>query len=413
MITNNPEIRNFFIKFLGIILISILLVFGVSNLTLNTIKVKVVENNQIMLGTIISKYPEIEEDIVGIITQGRNTNSLNLGKEVLEKYGYSDEISLDNEAIINKSMPTIIKHNSILVMCLIIMFLIICINYFRKLYSDIKDMTNYVYYSSEHKNYDMKNKNQEGQIGLLKTELMKMTDILRENVELLKKEKIFLNNAISDISHQLKTPMTSLILLNDFMYEDIPKEVRIDFLDKTKTQLNRMDWLIKSMLKLSKLEAKVIDFKKEEVNIKVLIHKAVEPVKLLIDTKEIDLSISGDDSAKLIGDCNWSSEALINIIKNCVEHTKHKGKLEIYYEESTMFSEIVVKDSGEGIDEKDIKHIFKRFYKGKNSTKEDSVGIGLAMAKSIIESQHGDIKVKSQKGKGTEFTITFHKSYCD
>lgn len=413
MIFNNPEVKSFFIKFFGMILISILLVFGVSNLTLNSIKDKVIENNQIIVGTVASKYPELEEDIVGIITQGRNENNTQLGKEILDKYGYNDDLSRGNEPIISKSINKVYTFNSVLLASVIIMILGIVIEYFIKLYSEIKDMTSYVYYSSEHKNYNMKNKNQEGQMGLLKTELMKMTNILKENVELLKNEKVFLNNAISDISHQLKTPMTSLILINDFMYEDIPKDIRIDFLDKTKSQLNRMDWLIKSMLKLSKIEAKVIEFKKEEVNIKTLIHKAIEPTKMLIDTKELNLIIKGDNNAQFRGDYNWCTEALVNIIKNCVEHTPNNGELEIYYEENSMFSEITIKDSGEGIDESDIKHIFKRFYKGKNSTKEDSVGIGLAMAKSIIESQNGDISVKSEKNNGTEFTIIFHKSYCD
>ncbi|MGL5313592.1 MAG: sensor histidine kinase [Peptostreptococcaceae bacterium] len=413
MIINNPEVKNFFVKFFILVSICVLLIFGISNMTLNSIKNKVIENNQIIIGTIVNKYPELEEEIVGIVTQGRNTQNLNLGKEILEKYNYSAKVGISTEPILSKSMNDIYKYNSILVISIIVMFLAIIIEHFIKLYKDIRDMTNYVYYSSEHKNYNMKNKNQEGEIGLLKTELMKMTNILKENVELLKNEKIFLNNAISDISHQLKTPMTSLILLNDLMYNDIEKEVRIDFLNRTKTQLNRMDWLIKSMLKLSKIEAKVIEFKKEEVNIKELVHRAIEPTKVLIEEKNIDIIVSGENESNFVGDNNWCTEALVNIIKNCVEHTPKYGSLKISYKESTMYTEIIIEDSGEGIDEQDIKHIFKRFYRGKNSVKEDSVGIGLAMAKSIIESQNGDISVKSQKNKGTEFIIIFHKNYCD
>ena len=106
---------------------------------------------------------------------------------------------------------------------------------------------------------------------------------------------------------------------------------------------------------------------------------------------------------------NWTTEALVNIIKNCVEHTFSNGSLDISYEKNSLYTEIVIKDSGEGIDKKDLPHIFKRFYKGKSSSKEDSVGIGLAMAKSIIEGQKGDISVKSEKNKGTQFNIIFHK----
>lgn len=274
-------------------------------------------------------------------------------------------------------------------------------------------MTDYVYNISEGRNFEMKNRNQEGQIGILKTELLKMTNILKEKVKLLNKEKIFLNDIISDISHQLKTPMTSLIILNDLMYDDLPKETKVEFLDKIKSQLSRMEWLIKSMLKLSKVEAKVIDFENKKINIKELINKSISPSLIPMELKNIDLSINGDEKASYIGDINWSSEALVNIIKNCVEHTNENGSLTINYEENPLYSEIIIKDSGEGIDKKDLPHIFKRFYKGKNSSKSDSVGIGLAMAKSIIESQNGDIYARSEKNKGTEFHIIFHKNYSD
>ncbi|UPA29458.1 HAMP domain-containing histidine kinase [Terrisporobacter glycolicus] len=273
-------------------------------------------------------------------------------------------------------------------------------------------MTDYVYNSSEGVRFEMKNRNQDGQIGLLKTELIKMTNILKEKVELLNNEKIFLNNTISDISHQLKTPMTSLVILNDLMYEDLPQETKIEFLDKIKSQLNRMEWLVKSMLKLSKVEAKVIDFEKKEVKIKELIKRSVAPSLIPMEIKNIELSISGDDNTSYIGDINWSSEAFVNIIKNCIEHTPQGGKINISYDENPIYCEVVIKDSGEGIDKKDLPHIFKRFYKGKAS-KEDSVGIGLAMSKSIIESQNGDIYVNSEKNQGTEFHIIFHKTYGD
>lgn len=413
MIFKNPEVKNLFLKFMIVIIISILLVLGVSNLTINTIQNKVIENNQILVGTLVKEYPQIEKDIIGIITQGKNAENLKYGEEILNKYGYYKGINKNNEPIINESINQVYKYSLGLASIIIFMMLSIIVEYLVKLYKDISDMTNYVYNSSENKEYNMKNKNQEGQIGLLKTELMKMTNILREKVDLLKNEKIFLNDAISDISHQLKTPLTSLVLINEILYDDVPKEVKIDFLDKTKLMLNRMEWLVKSMLKLSKIDAKVIDFKKDKVNIKELIYKSIEPSKMLMESKNIDLSVKGEEEFYFIGDMEWSVEALVNIIKNCVEHTKEHGKLEITYNNNPIYSEIIVKDNGQGIHKEDLKHIFKRFYKGKNSTKEDSVGIGLAMAKSIINSQGGDIKVKSVINKGTEFHITIHKSYCD
>ena len=413
MFLSNIEVKSFIIKYIGLFLVSLMLSLGVSFLSVNIIKNKVVENNQALIGNIISENPNMESNIVSIITQGNSKENLELGKEILEKYNYDNRISLRNEPIITSSIKSLFNLNALLIFVIFVMIFALVIYYLKKIYNDIKDMTDYVYNSSEGRNFEMNNKNQEGQIGLLKTELLKMTTVLKEKVELLNKEKIFLNDTISDISHQLRTPMTSLIILNDLMYEDIPKETKIEFLNKIKSQLKRMEWLIKSMLKLSKLEAKVIDFKNEKVNINELIKRSLQPNLIPIELKNIDLSINGDKNIYYTGDINWSTEALVNVIKNCIEHTPEGGKLQINYDQNPLYSEIVIKDSGEGIDKNDLPNIFKRFYKGKSSTKEDSVGIGLAMAKSIIESQNGDIYVKSEKNKGAEFHIILHKTYGD
>ena len=412
MIRYNPEIKSYVKSFFILFIITIVLCVGTTFSAINIIKDKVIENNQAIIGQIISQRPEVEEEIIDIITQGNSKENINLGKEILAKYNYGNNLSLTNEPIIKESMSKIFIIFLILICFVLIVSLILAILYFRKIYKDIKDMTDYVYNSSEGRNFDMKNRNQEGQIGLLKTELIKMTNILKEKVELLNNEKIFLNEVISDISHQLKTPMTSLIILNDLMYEDLPKETKIEFLDKIKSQLNRMEWLIKSMLKLSKVEAKVIDFEKKEVKVSELIKKSISPSLISMEIKNIELTVNGDENISYIGDINWSCEAFVNIIKNCVEHTDTNGKINISYEENPLYCEIVIKDNGEGIDKKDLPHIFRRFYKGKSS-KDDSVGIGLAMAKSIIESQNGDIYVKSEKNKGSEFHIIFHKTYGD
>ena len=412
MFRYNVEMKSFIRRFIILVFTALILCSGVTSLTLNLIKEKVVENNQAIIGNILTDRPELEEEIIDIITQGNSKENIELGRKILDKYNYNSNITLKNEPIINESMKYIFNINCIFICIILMLCMILTLSCFKKIYDDIKDMTDYAYNSSEGRNFEMKNRNQEGQIGLLKTELIKMTNILKEKVELLNNEKIFLNNTISDISHQLKTPMTSLIILNDLMYEDLPTETKIEFLDKIKSQLNRMEWLVKSMLKLSKVEAKVINFEKKEVKINELIKRSVAPSLIPMEIKNIKLSIDGDENTSYIGDINWSSEAFVNIIKNCIEHTPQDGRIDINYAQNPLYCEVVIKDSGEGIDKKDLPHIFKRFYKGKTS-KEDSVGIGLAMAKSIIESQNGDIYVESEINKGTEFHIIFHKTYGD
>ena len=409
-ILSNPEIKKYNISIIALFLITIILSIFINTLNLNIIKADVIQNNQAIVGNIVSKYPELEKDIVSVITQAKNKENTDLGAKVLQKYNYDSSTNLSQEPIVQNNIYKMLKINILFITFVFLCLITISFYFFIKIYRDIKDMTDYVYHSSEGREYEMKNKNQEGQIGLLKTEIMKMTTVLKEKVALLHSEKIFLNDTISDISHQLKTPMTSLMLLTDLMYNDLDKEKKIEFLDRTNAQLSRMDWLIKSMLKLSKLEAKVIDFKTEKVNINELIRRSISPLSVPMELKNISLNINGDKEASYIGDIEWSSEALGNIIKNCIEHTKEGGTLDITYEENPIYSEIIIKDNGEGIDKDDIQNIFKRFYKGKNS-KSDSVGIGLAMAKSIIESQNGDIYVKSKKNRGSEFHITFHKRY--
>lgn len=413
MFLSNVDVKGFIRNYLILFIITIGLSIGISFVNINIIKEKVVENNQAIIGSIVAINPNFEKEIINVITQGKSRKYLNLGKDILNKYNYNENISLNNEPIIKSSLREIIRLNALFIAVIFIVIILLVIIYLKNFYDDIKDMTDYVYHSSEGRNFEMKKRNQEGQIGLLKTELLKMTNILKEKVELLNKEKVFLNDTISDISHQLKTPMTSLIILNDLMYDDIPKEIQKEFLNKIKSQLIRMEWLIKNMLKLSKIEAKVIDFNKEKVNVKELITRAIQPSLIPIELKYINLTISGDDNSTYIGDINWSTEALVNVIKNCVEHTQVGGNLDIKYEQNPLYLEIIIKDDGEGIDKKDLPHIFKRFYKGKSNSKEDSVGIGLAMAKSIIESQNGDIYVKSEKNKGAEFHIIIHKTYSD
>lgn len=251
--------------------------------------------------------------------------------------------------------------------------------------------------------------NDEGELSILKSEIYKVTKILSEHTSILNEEKQSLTDAISDISHQLKTPLTSMMMMADFLSDaNLPADKRQEFTGKIQLQLERFEWLVSSLLKLSKIDAGTAQFKKEKIIVKNLIHKAIEPVLIPIDVKEQSIQILGDDNVSFIGDLNWTSEALLNILKNCVEHTQIGGRISITFSENPLLTEIKISDNGKGIEKEDLPYIFKRFYKGKHAN-DESVGIGLAMASSIITSQKGDIEVKSSKGVGTEFTIKFYK----
>ncbi|MEG6615009.1 HAMP domain-containing sensor histidine kinase [Peptococcaceae bacterium 1198_IL3148] len=251
--------------------------------------------------------------------------------------------------------------------------------------------------------------NREGELSILKNDIYKVTLMLSEQRSFLQQDKIRLTNAISDISHQLKTPLTSMMVMADLLNDaNLPTAKRTEFTRNIGIQLERMEWLVSSLLKLSKIDVGTIQFKKEQIPVKQLMQKALEPVLVPLDIKEQAVTVTGADTVSFVGDLNWTAEAIINILKNCVEHTQQGGVISISFAENPLFTEIVIADNGKGIPKEDLPYIFKRFYKGKNAS-EDSVGIGLAMAHSIITSQNGDIVVRSEQQKGTQFTIKFYK----
>lgn len=251
--------------------------------------------------------------------------------------------------------------------------------------------------------------NEEGELSILKNEIYKVTLMLSKQGELLKEEKKQLANALADISHQLKTPLTSMMVMTDLLSGDsLQREKRIEFTKNIEVQLERMEWLLTSLLKLSKIDAGTVVFKKEKLFVSELIKKAMEPLMIPMEIKEQKLVIEGSEKAAFIGDLSWSTEAIINIVKNCIEHTPDGGVISIFFSENPLYTEILISDTGIGIDKEDLPYVFKRFYKGKNAS-EESVGIGLAMAKSIIVGQKGDVSVMSKKGEGTRFAIKFYK----
>ena len=291
----------------------------------------------------------------------------------------------------------------------LILVMIISLIFTKWRYKQIEELSQYLKrIASGEYSLDIRD-NDEGELSILKSEIYKVTVTLYEQAELLKKDKLFLANSISDISHQLKTPITSMFVMTDLISdESLPQDKRVEFTQNIRSQLERLQWLVTSLLKLSKIDAGTIEFKKENVNVKDLINRSIEHLLIPMEIKEQTLEISGDAHTIFIGDFNWSSEAVTNIIKNCIEHNPCGGIIGIHFAETSIYTVIKIYDNGEGIHKDDLPHIFNRFYKGKNAH-NDSIGIGLAMSKSIFQNQGGMIEVFSEKGKGTQFTIKFYK----
>lgn len=277
----------------------------------------------------------------------------------------------------------------------------------KKRYKKIADLNNYLSLVCAG-NYmiDIKD-NTEGELSILKNNLYKVIVLLRSKNELLEKDKIYLADSLADISHQLKTPLTSLMVMVDLLKDEKNIDKQKQFISIIEIQISKIKWLVENLLKLSKLDAGTIKFKKEKIDVLSVITKSLSPFLVQMEMKNISLETTINDFS-FTGDLNWTSEAVENIIKNCIEHTADYGKLNIETGVTNIYSYIKITDNGCGIKKKDLPHIFERFYQGENSSKE-SVGIGLALAKTIVENQGGSIEVTSEENVGTEFIIKFNK----
>lgn len=257
-------------------------------------------------------------------------------------------------------------------------------------------------------NYELAvNDNAEGELSILKNNLYKVMILLRTASEDAKKDKLYLADSLADISHQLKTPLTSMMIITEVLQDEKDEEKRAGFIRIIEEQLERMKWLITTLLKLSKLDADTADFNMKSLNCADIIDRSINPFLVQAEIRKIKISKHVNPFI-FTGDENWSVEALENIIKNCLEHTSDGGTLNINTNSTTIYNEIEISDNGSGIAKEDLPHIFERFYHGKNSSAE-SVGIGLALSKAVFSKENANIDVKSKEGIGTKFTIRFYK----
>lgn len=247
----------------------------------------------------------------------------------------------------------------------------------------------------------------EGELGILQSEIHKMTTRLQEQKLRLQEDKIYLADSLTDISHQIRTPLTSINLLASMLADpDISKERRMKLNHELLGLLSRIDWLITTLLKISKLDAGTVQMKKEIISLSDLIHKAAMPVLVPMELRNQNLELEAD--GEFWGDIAWTSEAIGNVVKNCMEHTQEGGKLRIKALENSLYVEILIEDNGPGISKEDLPYIFERFYKGKQNDKQ-SFGIGLALARMVIAKQNGVIKAENRAEGGARFTIRFYK----
>lgn len=383
----------------------ILLIFNVSLIfILNRYEYKMYTKNyndkiNSIISNIKNRYPNIEEsDIIEIINNEEDS------EDILSKYGI-DSIT-KNDKVNNKvriiSLIIIITFDSLIIL---IFYL-----YDKNKSKKIKEITKMIS-KINNRQFDIDiNDFNEGELSILKNEISKTTIMLRQVADNSVKDKLNLKDSLGDISHQLKTPLTSITIMIDNILDnpDMNEKTRKKFLINIKREILNINFLVMSLLKLSKFDANVVKFNKESVYLKDIIIESIKNVSMIKELKNITIKVSGDDNIKLLCDFKWQVESITNILKNSIEHTSEYGTVEVNYSENKLYTRILIKDNGKGIDSDDLPHIFDRFYKGENGS-DDSFGIGLSLSKTIIEKEGGSITVKSTPNIGTIFTIKYLK----
>lgn len=398
---NKEKLKKFLIILSLYTIFIIILTYGINKYEYQVYK----DNFDTKITSIILKvkedYPDItDEELYNILKSSQKDG------KVLEQYS----LTIDNKSLLkendNKFQQFLVTNITIVfVSTIFLIFLFLRFN--AKKDREINKITKCLEEINK-RNYKIDiEEMSEDELSILKNELYKVTIKLKEDAENSKQAKKDLKDTLADISHQLKTPITSILIILDNIIDnpDMDKNTREDFIRDIKRELLNMNFLALNLLKLSKLDSNTVHFLKKEVSLNEIVTSSIKNVSPLCDLKNITIAKNLESGIKINCDLNWQVEAITNILKNCVEHSNENSKIDIATTANKVYASIEIRDYGPGISQKDLPHIFERFYKGASSS-SNSIGIGLSLAKKIIESNNGLIMVDTSK-KGTTFTIKY------
>lgn len=400
-------------KQLSIIFISVIIIFSVfSMFQYKNLKNIYLEQNNInkrLVGALVSRYPEMEVDIVNSIYNPEK-KYIQEGSKVLDKFGYDESYTMNKNVNFQKHLKYFLVNNLITFVILLFLVLTIVVTYikyiFNKLLKVNMDIENII-------NNDYKIKDdfkEEGIFNRIYSDLNKLSRSLNLKVRNLDKEKESIKELVTDISHQLKTPLASLKLYNTLLIEEeLEEEEKMEFLQTNKLSINKLHNLIDSLVNISRLEANMISIKKENKGIKSTLTKAIDSVRVKANQKQISIELEGFDDIQILHDSKWTEESIFNVIDNGVKYTDENGKINISVSQTINFVRIDIKDNGIGIDKLEFNNIFKRFYRNSEVEDIEGSGVGLYLSRKILEQQGGNIIVSSKKGEGSKFSLFLTK----
>ena len=409
LLKREPIIRRIFL----IAIIGVILIFGAFSIfqykNLKNIYLEQQNINKRIVGKLVNKYPQSESDIVKSV-YSESEEYENIGQNILKKYGYDENYNMIRNINFQQHLKYFLVNNLIVFVVVMTLMMLILSNLMKYVFSKLKIISKNIE-DIIHNKYEIEDDfKEEGVLNRINSDLNKLSRSLNLKIKNINKEKESIKELVTDISHQLKTPLASLKLYNSLLLEEeLDEEDRIEFLTTNKMSINKLHNLIDSLVNISRLEASMISIKKEDKSIKQTLTKAIDSVKGKANLKNIKISVTDFKDKIIPHDSKWTEESIFNILENGVKYTHDNGKIEVSLQETINFIRIDIKDSGIGIDKSEFNNIFKRFYRSEEVEEVEGSGVGLYLSRKIIESQGGNIVVSSKIGQGSKFSLFLTK----
>lgn len=405
----NKDIRHLFWMILAILTLALFFSLIFSQLIVYDFKVQMLTHDYEVAGYLL-EHGAKPSDVSAVFAARKTEEELSSGKNFLQSLGYKADI---NNQLLPDTNTFILKYrlySTLFVVIFGISIIIIFFLYFKRQQNTIEKANTAINTFMNGDATARIDSDKEGSLYKLFDSINSITTSLNAHVEVEKHTKEFLKNLIADISHQLKTPLAALKMYNEIIQEEINNEEIVkNFTVKMESSIERMEILIRNLLKITKLDTGTIVLNKKEENIRSIVKESISSLETRAVKEQKSITLNGSDNAVLYCDEDWLIEAIGNLVKNALDHMGAGEKVEILWEETSVITKIIIKDNGSGIHPEDIHYIFKRFYRSRFSQNTHGVGLGLSLAKSIVEAHNGTITVDSTLGKGSFFALNFLK----
>lgn len=386
-------------------MVSFLLAGGISGLLAGKFRKELVLHDYALAGCLLEYTGALE---TGAFTAEKDENDIAIGRSVLEDVGYDEEADI-------KFLPAVLSYRRQIMISFFFLLLFIfgsifsfVLLYLKKQHKTINGAEASIREFLDGNTMCRIESEETGEWYSLFHEINELSSILSSHAESERRTKEFLQDIISDISHQLKTPLSALKMYNEIIgSNDTDKEAAEHFLQKSSREIKRIEDVVYTLLKLARLDAGIIQMQKAPENIEVLMRDVLERFELWAERENKTITLSGNADTILYCDVLWITEAVGNIVKNALEHTACGGHIAVRWQQTPLQTQIVIEDDGKGIHPEDLYHIFKRFYRSRFSKDTHGTGLGLSLAKTIVESHGGTICVTSEANIGTAFTLDF------